>query len=241
MFANQMTQRLFSSKVKDSGMHGLVGYMAKARSHQKEKMVFKNIKYDQEGRLLLLHHHGAKRYLIMNVGALSLFLGVTLYNYVKNPQVFFGKKWLANTYLFLIVGGLLGTWVFGNRQIRSLYLLRGGETVGIETYSNFGLTYNRLREVPVKDLQGNRLFGTKAMNLYQLEYTHKSTITGKVRSRSFFYRPEYIEDAALWKAVRNGNEVMAEEDLPAEGKEHKILKGGQKLAKKKSKGAAMYR
>ena len=64
---------------------------------------------------------------------------------------------------------------------------------------------------------------------------------GLVRSRSFFYRPEYIEDAALWKAVRNGNEVMAEEDLPAEGKEHKILKGGQKLAKKKSKGAAMYR
>ena len=32
-----------------------------------------------------------------------------------------------------------------------------------------------------------------------------------------------------------------EEDLPAEGKEQKILKGGQKLAKKKSKGAAMYR
>ena len=58
-------------------------------------MVFKNIKYDQEGRMLLLHHHGAKKYLIMNVGALSLFFGVTLYNYVRNPQVFFGKKWFA--------------------------------------------------------------------------------------------------------------------------------------------------
>ena len=226
MLANLMTLRLFSTKLKDSGMHGLVGYMAKARTQKQEKMVFKNIKYDQEGRMLLLHHHGAKKYLIMNVSALSLFFGVTLYNYVKNPQVFFGKKWFAQTYLFLIAGGILGTWVFGNRQIRSLYLLRGGETVGIETYSNFGLTYNRLREVPVKSLQGNRLFGTRAMNLYQLEYKHQSTVTGKVRSRSFFYRPEFIEDAVLWKAVRNGNEVVGEEELPQEGRQQKIVKGG---------------
>ena len=46
MFANQMAQRLFSSKIKDSGMHGLVGYMAKARNQKQEKMIFKNVKYD---------------------------------------------------------------------------------------------------------------------------------------------------------------------------------------------------
>ena len=64
---------------------------------------------------MLLHHHGAKKYLLMNVSALSLFFGFTLYNYVKNPQVFFGRKWFAQAYLFVIAGGILGAWAFGNR------------------------------------------------------------------------------------------------------------------------------
>ena len=113
-------------------------------------MIFNNIKYDEEGRFLLLHHMGAKKYIIMNFTILSCFFGVTLHNYVKNPQVFFGQEWLGKAYLSAMAGGIVGLWVFGNRQIRCLYLLKGGEKVGIETYSNFGLTYNRLRIIPVK-------------------------------------------------------------------------------------------
>ena len=51
------------------------------------------------------------------------------------------------------------------------------------------------------------------MNLYHLEYDFVSSVSGKTKHRSFFYRPEHIEDAALWKAIRNGNEIMAEEDV----------------------------
>ena len=86
-------------------------------------MFFKGIKYDEQGRFLLLHHMGARKYIIMNFTILSLFFGISLYNYVKNPQVFFGKELLGKTYLILIGSTILTMWVFGNRQIRCLYLL----------------------------------------------------------------------------------------------------------------------
>lgn len=99
--------------------------------------------------MLILHHFGASRYYRMNVIVLLLFLGVTLWNYVNNAQVFFGKEWIANLYLFAIQGSLLGLYFFSNRHIRSLHLLKGGQSIEIRTYSNFGFTHNRVRTMDV--------------------------------------------------------------------------------------------
>ena len=52
----------------------------------------------------------------------------------------------------------------------------------------------------------------QALNVYQLEYAYKSAWAGITKSRSFFYRPEYIVDPALWKAIRTGNEITNEDE-----------------------------
>lgn len=66
----------------------------------------------------------------------------------------------------VFTGGIIGMLFFSNRHIKNLYLLKCGKNIEIETYSNFGFTYNRLRTVPIESLEGNRLFSSKEMNLY---------------------------------------------------------------------------
>jgi len=51
------------------------------------------------------------------------------------------------------------------------------------------------------------------MRLYQLEYKYEATYSKLMRSSSFFYRPEFIADNALWKAVRLGNDIKTDEDV----------------------------
>lgn len=51
---------------------------------------------------MILHHDGALKYYRINVAVLFIFFGVTLYNYVDNAALFFGKEWLANVYMFAI-------------------------------------------------------------------------------------------------------------------------------------------
>jgi hypothetical protein len=57
-------------------------------------------------------------------------------------------------------------YAFSNRHIRNLYLMECGKQIAVETYSNFGLTYNRLRMIPIEQLTGNRLFLKREMNVY---------------------------------------------------------------------------
>ena len=68
-------------------------------------------------------------------------------------------------------------------------------------------------------------------------------MTGKTKHRSFFYRPEHIEDAALWKAVRNGNEIMVEDELEVPKSKNKVDTKQEMLEKrlKKEKSRSMYR
>ena len=119
------------------------------QAYRKPAMYFKKVEYDEQGRFCILHHNGALKYYRINIAILFLFLGATLYSYVNSPQVFFGKEWLANLYLFGIQGGIIGLYIFSNRHIRSLHLLKGGQSVEIKTYSNFGLTHNRARTLDI--------------------------------------------------------------------------------------------
>jgi len=116
------------------------------------------VKFDADGRFLVLHHMGAGKYYKMNAAFLIFFFGTSLYNYVNNSQVFFGKEWFGKLYLGVCGLAIIGVYTFANRHIRCLYLLKSGNEVGIETFSNFGLTYNRLRVMPTSMLEGNRLF-----------------------------------------------------------------------------------
>lgn len=50
------------------------------------------------------------------------------------------------------------------------------------------------------------------MNIYQLEYSYKSSWANLTKRRSFFYRPEFISDPELWKTIRTGTEIDAMEN-----------------------------
>eukprot|EP00347_Sterkiella_histriomuscorum_P008981 403342985 len=141
---------------------------------------------------------------------------------------------LGKVYLGLIFGGLTGLLFFGNRHIKSLYLDLGGKNVIIETHTFFGMVQGRDKVIPVKQLQGNRLFWSPKMNLYQLEYLKPGKWTKK---RSFFYRPEYIGDQELWQKIRKGQELN--EDLthiPIDAEADKL-----KALKKKAEAFKKYR
>ena len=156
LMTTAVTRRLFSNpnKVfKDTTANQAVirSTMIKKGTNKNsyKKLYFKNVKYDQEGRFLVLHHMGAGKYYKMNGAFLLFFFGGSLYNYVNNSSVFFGKEWFGKLYLSIVGLALVGVYIFANRHIRCLYLLKGGSEVGIETYSNLGLTYNRLRVMPI--------------------------------------------------------------------------------------------
>ena len=70
-------------------------------------------------------------------------MGFTYYNFKKNETVFWNDKF-AKFYIGLIATGVLSLYMFSNKQIQALYLLKGQKDIGILTYSNFGFSYNRL-------------------------------------------------------------------------------------------------
>ena len=90
------------------------------------------------------------------------------------------------------------------------------QRMGIITYSNFGLSYNRLHEVDVDRMRGCRAIAPiPGLNLFQLEYMKHGKMTGLEKRRSFFFRPlkENIPNADLWEEVRNGREIKTLDDM----------------------------
>ena len=106
--------------------------------------------------------------------------------------------------------------------------------MGIVPYSNFGLTYNRMRIVPVEQFRGSRQVWKKTMNIYQLEYNFKGALTGITKRRSYFYRPEHIENRDLWSEIKNGRAVLTLEDVHS-GEELDLLRKAQTQSKAKLK------
>ncbi|CDW72509.1 UNKNOWN [Stylonychia lemnae] len=189
----------------------------------------KYVKLLENGRLLLLHHRGAGKYYRMNFAFLTVFLGMSIRNYYTNSAVFLSERF-GKFYIFLIMSGMTGLLFFGNRHIRSLYLDLSGKNVLIETHTFFGLAQGREKIIPVKQLQGNRMFYSPKMNLYQLEYIKPGKWTKK---RSFFYRPEYIADQDIWQKIRKG------EELPDDLTHVPIDEEAEKFKKLKKKAEAL--
>ena len=125
-----------------------------------------NVVFDETGKYLLLHHHSAGRYYKMNIAFFSIFFSISLYHTYYTPEVFFNKSWVSKLYMGALTGAFMTMYAFSNRHIRNLYLMKGGKQIAVETYSNFGLTYNCLRLIPIEQLTGNRLFMKREMNVY---------------------------------------------------------------------------
>ena len=131
----------------------------------------------------------------MNAGFLMLFLGFSIRNYYVNQAVFITERF-GKLYISAIAVSLIALLFFSNRHIKNLYLDPNGKEVLIETYTLFGLMQPREKVFKIKNFQGNRIFFTPKLNVYQLEYLKE----GKWKKRrSLFYRPEYIGDADIWQ------------------------------------------
>ena len=79
------------------------------------------LKLLENNRLLLLHHRGASRYYKMNFAFLAVFLGMSIRNYYTNQAVFYSERF-GKFYIFMILSGMTGLLIFGNRHIKSLWL-----------------------------------------------------------------------------------------------------------------------
>ena len=125
---------------------------------------------------------------------------------------------MGKVYLFGVATGLFMFYLWSNKHIQVMYLLKkqsknAQQKVGIMTYANFGLSYNKIIEVPVTQFRGSRSIGHQSMNLYFLEYNFFGKWTGITKRRSFFYRPEFVADRELWNQIKTGNEIMTFDDV----------------------------
>ena len=74
------------------------------------------------------------------------------------------------------------------------------------------------------------------MNLYFLEYNYPGRLTGVTKRRSYFYRPEHVEDRELWNLVKTGQEVKTLDDVETGDELDQLRK-----MKKKSDAMSKYR
>jgi hypothetical protein len=95
------------------------------------------LELDGNDRFLVLHHQSAGKYYKMNVVFLGLFLIMSYNNYKRNKHIFVSNT-IGKVYIAAISIGLLSLYFFGNRHIRSLYLLPNGKEVAISTYKYLG-------------------------------------------------------------------------------------------------------
>jgi hypothetical protein len=63
-----------------------------------------------------MHHNSAGKYYKMNLFVLLAFLGISYYTYKQNTEVFWNETF-GKIYLGLIGGGILGMWLFANKQV----------------------------------------------------------------------------------------------------------------------------
>lgn len=131
-----------------------------------KKPVRMRIEFDSNGRYLLMHQNGALWYYRVNALFIISFFSYSFYMYKANTQVFFGQAWLGKLYVGSLALSIVGLWLFANKHINNIWLLKGGKEVSIETYTNFGLTYARPKTLQVHQFEGNRLFLTQKLNLF---------------------------------------------------------------------------
>ena len=85
--------------------------------------MFENIEYDEDDRHCVFHHASAAKYYKLNAAFLSAFLAFSYYTYKNNTSVFFNETF-GKIYLGCFAGSLLALYVFSNKHIQAVYLLK---------------------------------------------------------------------------------------------------------------------
>jgi len=88
------------------------------------KKLFESIDYDEEGRYLIMHHNSAGKYYKINICFLLLFLGTSIWSWKQNSGVFWNDRF-AKVYISLVASSIIGLWIFANKHVNSIYLLKG--------------------------------------------------------------------------------------------------------------------
>ena len=81
-----------------------------------DKKLFEQIKFDSEGKFLVLHHEGAKKYYKFNLAILLFFFSTSLVTYKLNTAVFWNDTF-AKIYLGILITSIFGVWLFANKHI----------------------------------------------------------------------------------------------------------------------------
>ena len=72
---------------------------------------------------MVFHHDSAKYYYKVNALFLSVFLGFSYYTYRNNQTVFFNETF-GKIYLSLFAGSLMALYIFSNKHIQAVYLMK---------------------------------------------------------------------------------------------------------------------
>jgi hypothetical protein len=104
-------------------MPGLSSSMHPGGLHDQRRL-FESIEFDEDGRYLIMHQKGAGKYYKMNVLFIALFFGMSWWTYKTNSTVFWNDR-LAKVYLAIVGSSMIGLWLFANKHIQALYLLKG--------------------------------------------------------------------------------------------------------------------
>ena len=161
---------------------------------------FNNLKFDSNGKMLLLSHESAGFYYKINFLFLSLWMFFTYQSYKENKAFLFSNELITKAYIGSIWFGLIMMFLISNRHIRYIYLNSNGTDVTIVLHKGFSLWYSE----KVID-----------MHLFQLSYDYKS-LTNKLKSNYMIFRPQFVHDKDLWKLVRTGNYIRTEEFIQKE-------------------------
>ena len=175
---------------------------------------YNNLKFDADGRLLLLSHESAGFYYKINFVFLSLWILFSFKSYKENKGFIFSNELLTKLYLGLIILGFTGLLLVSNRHLKHLYLNSNGTDVTIVLHKGFSFWYSE-KVINIHDLKGVKQVLSPSMRLFQLSYDYKS-LTNKIKGNYMIFRPQYVYDKDLWKLVRTGNVIRTDEYIERE-------------------------
>lgn len=180
------------------------------------------LKFDKDGRFLLVSHVSAGFYYKLNFGFLliwflisykyviySIALIISQYrSYKENPTFLFSNKYVTKAYMGLIILLFFVSFSMSNRHLKYLYLHSNGTHCTLVMHKWCSLWYSE-QLVDIKSFTGVSHLLYTSIHLYQLRYKCKGWI--KERDNYFIFRPQNVTDPEIWRLVRTGNYVRTPE------------------------------
>lgn len=147
------------------------------------------LRFDKDGKLLVLSHESAGYYYKLNFLFLAVWFWYSYRLYKEDRKYFLNNKYVGGAYVGGIGAALLFTVLMSRRHIRMLYLHKCGEQVSIISQWNHIFWYSE-RLINISSLRGVRHILSPRLHLYQLDYDTKGWL--KNRETYSIFRPESV-------------------------------------------------